>query len=107
MSSTSAKIVLRKQDFRTVFVIISSRIFCTRELGHGIDPTILCPYHDLTMKAAVLVAPGKLEIREIPKPQIQSDEILIRVRACAICGTDLRIYRHGHRKIELPAIIGH
>ena len=68
---------------------------------------MLCPYHDPTMKAAVLVAPGKLEIREIPKPQIQSEEILIRVKACAICGTDLRIYRHGHRKIELPAIIGH
>ena len=59
------------------------------------------------MKAAVLVAPGKLEIREIPKPQIHSNEILIRVKACAICGTDLRIYHHGHRKIELPAVIGH
>jgi len=76
-------------------------------MGQGIDLTILWPYHDLTMKAALLTAPGKLEIREIPKPQIHSDEILIRVRACAICGTDLRIYRYGHRKIELPAIIGH
>lgn len=59
------------------------------------------------MKAAVLVAPGQFEIREIPKPQIKPEEILIRVRACGICGTDLRIYRHGHRKIELPAVIGH
>jgi L-iditol 2-dehydrogenase len=59
------------------------------------------------MKAAVLVAPGQFEIREIPKPQIKPEEILIRVRACGICGTDLRIYHHGHRKIELPAVIGH
>jgi L-iditol 2-dehydrogenase len=59
------------------------------------------------MKAAVLVAPGRFEIREIPKPQIKPEEILIRVRACGICGTDLRIYRHGHRKVELPAVIGH
>jgi L-iditol 2-dehydrogenase len=59
------------------------------------------------MKAAVLVAPGQFEIREIPKPQIKPEEILIRVRACGICGTDLRIYRHGHGKIELPAVIGH
>jgi L-iditol 2-dehydrogenase len=27
--------------------------------------------------------------------------------ACGICGTDLRIYRYGHRKIQLPAVIGH
>jgi L-iditol 2-dehydrogenase len=59
------------------------------------------------MKAAVLVAPGRFEIREIPKPRIKPDEILIRVRACGICGTDLRIYHHGHRKVELPAVIGH
>lgn len=76
-------------------------------VSQHIDLAILCPYHDLTMKAAVLVAPGKLEIREIQKPQIHSDEILIRVKACAICGTDLRIYRHGHSKIVLPAVIGH
>ncbi|UCF99321.1 MAG: alcohol dehydrogenase catalytic domain-containing protein [Spirochaetaceae bacterium] len=59
------------------------------------------------MKAAVLVAPGTLEIREVPKPLIKPDEILVHVVACAICGTDLRIFRHGHSSIKLPAIIGH
>jgi L-iditol 2-dehydrogenase len=59
------------------------------------------------MKAAVLVAPGQFEIREIPKPRIEPEEALIRVIACGICGTDLRIYRHGHGKIKLPAVIGH
>jgi L-iditol 2-dehydrogenase len=59
------------------------------------------------MKAAVLEAPGRFEIREIPKPRIGAEEVLIRVIACGICGTDLRIYRHGHRKIKLPAVIGH
>ena len=59
------------------------------------------------MKAAVLEAPGQFEIRELPKPRIESEEVLIRVIACGICGTDLRIYRHGHRKIKLPAVIGH
>jgi len=72
----------------------------------SIDP-IASPHHDLAMKAAVLVAPGKLEVREMPNPQIQSGEVLIRVKACAVCGTDLRIYRHGHRKVVLPAVIGH
>jgi L-iditol 2-dehydrogenase len=59
------------------------------------------------MKAAVLAAPGQFEIRDIPKPRINPEEVLIRIMACGICGTDLRIYRHGHRKIELPAVIGH
>jgi L-iditol 2-dehydrogenase len=59
------------------------------------------------VKAAVLIAPGQFEIRERPKPRIDPEEVLIRVRACGICGTDLRIYRHGHRNIELPAVIGH
>jgi len=59
------------------------------------------------MKAAVLTAPGQFEIREIPRPRIEPEEILIRVKACGICGTDLRIFRHGHRNIELPAVIGH
>ena len=59
------------------------------------------------MKAAVLAAPGQFEIRDIPKPRIKPEEVLIRIMACGICGTDLRIYRHGHRKIELPAVIGH
>jgi L-iditol 2-dehydrogenase len=59
------------------------------------------------MKAAVLVAPGKLEIRDTPKPRVGAGEILLCVKACGICGTDLRIYRYGHRKIKLPAVIGH
>jgi L-iditol 2-dehydrogenase len=72
-----------------------------------IDPTGRRPYHDGTMKAALLEAPGLFEIHEIPKPRIGPGEVLIRVIACGICGTDLRIYRHGHRKINLPAVIGH
>jgi len=60
-----------------------------------------------TMKAAVLTAPGRFEIQQVPRPEIAPEEVLIRVRACGICGTDLRIYRHGHGKIELPAVIGH
>jgi L-iditol 2-dehydrogenase len=59
------------------------------------------------MKAAVLSAPGKIEIQDIPRPTIEAEEVLIRVKACGICGTDLRIFHHGHRKIDLPAVIGH
>ncbi len=42
------------------------------------------------MLAAVLEEPGKLEVRSVPVPQPQPDEILCDVAACGICGSDLR-----------------
>jgi propanol-preferring alcohol dehydrogenase len=48
------------------------------------------------MKAAVLTSPNDiskrpLEIREVPKPQLKPGHVLLRVRACGICRTDLHI----------------
>jgi L-iditol 2-dehydrogenase len=59
------------------------------------------------MKAAVLEDVGKLVIKDVAKPKCGDDEILIKVEACAICGTDIKIYHHGHRLIKLPRITGH
>ncbi|QFQ89608.1 alcohol dehydrogenase catalytic domain-containing protein (plasmid) [Paracoccus kondratievae] len=60
-----------------------------------------------TMQAAVLVAPHKLELREVPRPQIGPDEVLIRVTRTGICGTDLHMF-HGHYAADdLPIIPGH
>lgn len=44
------------------------------------------------MKAAVLVAPRKLEVRDIPRWKIEADMVLLRVKACGVCGSDLRYY---------------
>lgn len=46
------------------------------------------------MKAVVLREPGRLEVEDIPVPEIGPDQVLVRVRACGICGSDLR-YLHG------------
>jgi len=48
------------------------------------------------MKAAVLTSPNDiskrpLEIREVPKPQLKPGHVLLRVRACGVCRTDLHI----------------
>ncbi len=49
-----------------------------------------------TMKAAVLYGEGDMRIvDDYPVPQVGPDEILIRVQACAICGTDPKILAHG------------
>ncbi len=58
-------------------------------------------------KAAVLKSIENLEIleREIPAPQ--KGEILIRVKSCAICGTDIKVFHHGHKHIVFPRVTGH
>ena len=48
-----------------------------------------------TMKAAVLFGLGDLRVVEIPVPRPSRLEVLIRVEACAICGTDPKIVAHG------------
>lgn len=59
------------------------------------------------MKAAVFLGPGNIEVQEVPKPQVGPGEVLIKVAACAICGTDVRIYQFGHSHVTPPQITGH
>ncbi len=59
------------------------------------------------MKAAVLEGIGKIVVKEVERPICPEDSILIKVGACAICGSDLRIFRKVDRRVKLPQIIGH
>ena len=59
------------------------------------------------MKAAIYHGIGDMRVEECPKPRIRAGELLVRVRACAVCGGDLRTFRHGHPKIHPPVILGH
>ena len=49
------------------------------------------------MLAAVYHGPLDLRVEEVPVPPFASDEILLKVEAAGICGTDLRIFHGGHR----------
>jgi len=44
------------------------------------------------MKAAVLTGPRKVEYTDVEKPRPQPGEVLVRVRAVGVCGTDLELY---------------
>ena len=58
------------------------------------------------MKALVLEDIGKLEYRDMPMPVPGKDEVLIKVMAAGICGSDIqRVYKDGAHK--MPLIIGH
>ena len=59
------------------------------------------------MKAAVLKGIENLEMEDISRPTPSPQEILIKVKACSICGTDIRVYHHGHKHMRFPRITGH
>lgn len=59
------------------------------------------------MKAAIFKKLGKpLVIDEVPKPEVKEKEILMKVKATAICISDIYSIR-GERPLQLPHIIGH
>lgn len=60
------------------------------------------------MKAVQIVRPGELRVIDIEKPSItQQDNILIRMTAAGICGSDLGIYHGTNAAATYPRIIGH
>ena len=59
------------------------------------------------MRAAVLEDLERLVVKQVPDPAIGPGEILVRVRACAVCGSDVRIYHHGNPRVKPPQILGH
>ncbi len=61
------------------------------------------------MFAAFLHGKGDLRIREVAEPRLGPGEILLTTRSASVCGTDIRMLRHGHAfaSEEEPLIIGH
>lgn len=61
------------------------------------------------MKAALLKGKLDISVEEVPLPEIGDDEILLKVKAASICGSDVRMYKNGYQHVskEHPLIIGH
>jgi L-iditol 2-dehydrogenase len=57
------------------------------------------------MKAAVIKKPGLIEVEEVSTPQPKQGEVLLKVEACALCGTDQRVLT-GEKKVDV-SIVGH
>jgi 2-desacetyl-2-hydroxyethyl bacteriochlorophyllide A dehydrogenase len=58
------------------------------------------------MKAMRLEATGKLFTREVEKPEGGADDLLVRVEACGVCGTDRHLF-HGEFPCTPPVTLGH
>ncbi len=59
------------------------------------------------MLQAVLVSPGRIELKEVPEPEPGPGEVVIRVSSALSCGTDLKAYLRGHHLIPMPGPFGH
>src|SRR5271157_2191638 len=59
------------------------------------------------MKALVLTAYNHLEIQDWPRPEFAADEVLLRVKACGICGSDVHGMDGSTGRRQPPIIMGH
>jgi L-iditol 2-dehydrogenase len=61
------------------------------------------------MRAALLYGKEDLRIEDLPVPEIGAEEVLLHVKAAAICGTDIRMYKNGAKGVgpQSPLVLGH
>lgn len=60
------------------------------------------------MKALVFNGPNAMGLQEVAVPALGEGDLLVQVKACLICGTDIRIYRGRKTKdVRVPSILGH
>ncbi len=59
------------------------------------------------MRAAIWDGPGEMTVAEVPDATCPADGVLLRVTACGICGTDVRAFFNGDRRISPPWVLGH
>lgn len=57
------------------------------------------------MKASVYTGPQKLEVRDVQVPKISEDEVLLKIQACGVCGTD--IVKFQYDMVKPPIVLGH
>ena len=61
------------------------------------------------MRSAVFYGKHDLRVEEYPVPVVGKDEVLVRVKVCGVCGTDVHIYEgdKGAAEVTPPTILGH
>lgn len=65
---------------------------------------------DNTMQAVVNYGsePGSVELREVPIPEIGDEDVLLRVQAVGICGSDVHQWQGSHSwPVNYPCVLGH
>ena len=60
-----------------------------------------------TMKAAVLKSPGTINLGHVLIPDCPAGGLLVKVTVCAVCSTDTRMFKSGHRDLVYLRVLGH
>jgi L-iditol 2-dehydrogenase len=64
----------------------------------------------MTMNAAVLITTKRIVVEAVPAPRLDADQVLVRVEAVGVCGSDVHYYEYGRIGpyiVESPLILGH
>jgi L-iditol 2-dehydrogenase len=75
------------------------------QVSAQLDVAAAAPLASRTMRAAVYRGAGRVVVESVPVPEIGPGEVLVRVGACGICGTDIKKIQHGF--VAPPQILGH
>ncbi len=59
------------------------------------------------IKAVVFHAPNDMRVEQVPMPTCGEGEILAKVDACAVCGSDMKAFAVGNPRIKPPMTVGH
>jgi NADPH2:quinone reductase len=59
------------------------------------------------MRAAIIETPGQIRVGTLSDPTPKPDELVIRVGACGICGTDLHVADGDSPLVRYPVVSGH
>lgn len=59
------------------------------------------------MKILKVLGPGHFEFEEVPIPVPAKDEVLLKMKYCGICGSDIKVFTGQHPYAAYPRIMGH
>ena len=59
------------------------------------------------MKQQIMTAPGVIEFKEVPVPEIGRDQVLVKIKKIGICGSDIHVYHGKHPFTSYPVTQGH
>ena len=59
------------------------------------------------MLQQIMTAPGTIEFKEVPVPEIKDNEVLVRIKRIGICGSDIHVYHGKHPFTKYPITQGH
>ena len=59
------------------------------------------------MKQAVMTEPGRIEYREVDKPTLQDNEVIVQTKRIGVCGSDIHVFHGLHPYTSYPVVQGH